>query len=262
MPQLYWQKFGTGKPIVLVHGWAMHTGIWRNFAQQLGQSMQVNCVDLPGHGYSNAIKEFNLDLVSKLLVESFDQPSACWLGWSMGANIVLAIAKRFPERVNSLIFLAGNPCFTAKPNWFGVVPKILETFAQNVMHEKKMALAKFLALQIRGVANAKTLFHRIEEALNECDIPQISTLQDALNLLACVDQRSDLAKITCPSLMILGKRDNLVPSAICSKMQALAPRCNVHVLEKSGHLPFLSEAEVVTQLINNFIAEYSLKLNS
>ncbi|MBS4051006.1 MAG: pimeloyl-ACP methyl ester esterase, partial [Methylomonas sp.] len=34
----------------MLHGWAMHTGVWRDFARRLAEYYQVICVDLPGHG--------------------------------------------------------------------------------------------------------------------------------------------------------------------------------------------------------------------
>ncbi len=86
-----------GKPIVLVHGWAMHTGIWREFAKQLAQNYRVTCIDLPGHGRSEAIDPFTLERISDELVDAIPDPSSCWLGWSLGATVVLDIAARYPE---------------------------------------------------------------------------------------------------------------------------------------------------------------------
>ena len=42
----------------------------------------------------------------------FPSEGCCWLGWSLGATVVLDIASRYPERVSSLVLLAGNPLFT------------------------------------------------------------------------------------------------------------------------------------------------------
>ena len=58
MSKIHIETFGTGQPIVLVHGWAMHTGIWRDFAITLSNFYRVICVDLPGHGRSEAIADF------------------------------------------------------------------------------------------------------------------------------------------------------------------------------------------------------------
>jgi len=66
--KIYLETYGKGKPIVLVHGWAMHTGIWREFAKQLALNYQVTCIDLPGHGRSEKIDPFTLERISDELV--------------------------------------------------------------------------------------------------------------------------------------------------------------------------------------------------
>ena len=50
MVKIYQYSIGQGPTIVLVHGWAMHSGIWQDFAEQLAKQYQVICLDLPGHG--------------------------------------------------------------------------------------------------------------------------------------------------------------------------------------------------------------------
>ena len=110
----------------MVHGWAMHSGIWRDFAKLLAQNHQVTLVDLPGHGRSKKIDSFTLEQISEALVNAMPDESSCWLGWSLGATVVLDIANRFPERVNSLVLLAGNPFFTQTPEWSGMAIELLD----------------------------------------------------------------------------------------------------------------------------------------
>ena len=45
MNKIHRQTFGKGKPIVLVHGWAMHGGIWRGFAEQLAENSSRGLVN-------------------------------------------------------------------------------------------------------------------------------------------------------------------------------------------------------------------------
>lgn len=50
---LHVETLGSGAPLVLLHGWGMHGGIWSDLAAELAEHHQVHCVDLPGHGFSN-----------------------------------------------------------------------------------------------------------------------------------------------------------------------------------------------------------------
>ena len=63
------EVYGTGDPIVLLHGWAMHTGVWREFAKKLAQNYQVICLDLPSHGHSDYLEKFTLENISQALIE-------------------------------------------------------------------------------------------------------------------------------------------------------------------------------------------------
>ena len=82
MVKIHQQSLGQGPTIVLVHGWAMHSGIWKDFAEKLAQHHRVICLDLPGHGQSEALEDFNLADISAALVAAVPEGQFCWLGWS------------------------------------------------------------------------------------------------------------------------------------------------------------------------------------
>ncbi len=52
MAGLHVEVTGQGEPLVMLHGWGMHGGLWSGAAEQLSQHFTVMAVDLPGHGYS------------------------------------------------------------------------------------------------------------------------------------------------------------------------------------------------------------------
>ncbi len=49
---LHVDTYGSGAPLLLIHGWGMHGGMWGGVAEKLAQYFRVMAVDLPGHGYS------------------------------------------------------------------------------------------------------------------------------------------------------------------------------------------------------------------
>jgi pimeloyl-ACP methyl ester carboxylesterase len=49
---LHVEMRGTGAPLLLIHGWGMHGGMWSAVAENLAQDFRVMAVDLPGHGFS------------------------------------------------------------------------------------------------------------------------------------------------------------------------------------------------------------------
>ena len=49
------ESVGRGRPLVMLHGWAMHSGLWFPLLPRLIERYRMHLVDLPGHGYSDAL---------------------------------------------------------------------------------------------------------------------------------------------------------------------------------------------------------------
>ncbi len=255
MARIHQQTFGEGKPIVLVHGWAMHSGIWRDFAEQLAQNYRVTCIDLPGHGRSEKIADFTLERLSGALVDAVADESSCWLGWSLGASVVLEIAKRFPGRVNSLILLAGNPSFIRTARWPGMKAGLLDAFAAQLNEDCQATLLRFLSLQVKNLPDHKALLRTLKAAVLECAAPGNETLQGGLDILKHSDLRPVLSDTSVPVSVILGAHDTLVPVNAGQNMQELAPRITLNIIDKAGHVPFLSHPQDVLAIISRFMDE-------
>ena len=255
MTKIHQQTFGKGKPIVLVHGWAMHSGIWRDFAEQLAQNYQVTCIDLPGHGRSKKIDSFTLERISEALVNAVADESSCWLGWSLGATVVLDIAKRFPERVNSLVLLAGNPAFTQTAQWPGMNVGLLDDFADKLNEDCQATLLRFLSLQVSNLPDYKILLRTLKSAVWNVTHPIMKPCKVAWRYSKSADLRPVLSGASVPVSVILGTRDTLVPVSAGQNMQELAPDITLNIIDKAGHVPFLSHPQEVLAIISRFMDE-------
>ncbi|WP_411728044.1 pimeloyl-ACP methyl ester esterase BioH [Methyloglobulus sp.] len=253
MTKIHTETFGQGKPIALVHGWAMHSGIWRLFAKELAKFYQVTLIDLPGHGRSEAIMPFTLETVSKALVDAVADVNNCWLGWSLGAEVVLEIARRFPERVNSLVFLAGTPCFVQKGLWPGMDRQVLDSFAESLKQDSQTTLLRFLSLQVTDLVDQKVALQELKALVFESPAPDPQTLQEGLNILKQADLTAEFASLKIPVAVILGELDTLVPIAVAGKMQGLLPGIDLTVIERAGHVPFLSHQQAVVKAVCHFM---------
>jgi len=189
-----------------------------------------------------------------LLAEAIDEPECCWLGWSLGASIVLDIARRYPERVKSLILLAGNPHFLKTPDWPGMSEPVLDGFAENLRQNTSATLLRFLSLQINtDLPEQNAVLKDLKHAVQQCPSPDWPTLQGGLQILKTADFRETLADLNKPVSVILGDRDTLVPVAIGQKLLALSPNIQLTVLHKAGHVPFLSHTQEVLSAIHAFM---------
>jgi pimeloyl-[acyl-carrier protein] methyl ester esterase len=251
--KIHLETYGEGKAIVLVHGWAMHTGIWREFAKQLAQSYRVICIDLPGHGRSELIDPFTLERISAELIEAVPEQNCCWLGWSLGATVVLDVAARYPERVSSLVLLAGNPSYTQTEQWPGMKVRLLDDFAGHLHKNCQATLLRFLSVQVSGLADHKAFLKKLKTAVFECDAPDADTLQGGLAILKHADLRPVLSGLNIPVSVILGSLDTLIPVAVGQKMQQLLLGLELNIIDRAGHVPFLSHSRETETIISLFM---------
>ena len=104
---------GQGPELVLLHGWAMHSGIWGGLVDVLATGFRVHLVDLPGHGINRHIPlSRDLDELACMILSSV--PQAIWMGWSLGGLVTLAAALAQPEKVQKAILVSATPSFSEK----------------------------------------------------------------------------------------------------------------------------------------------------
>lgn len=253
MTRVHTETYGQGEVVVMIHGWAMHSGVWREFAQKLAEHCQVICVDLPGHGRSESIEPFSLHRISDALLKAIPVQKFTLLGWSLGATVAMAMAERFPERVKSLIVLAGNPHFIEKQDWPGVKAETLDGFAELLKTDVQQTLIRFLALQVNGLSHGKHLLQTLKLAMQECPPPCAEVLLAGLDILKTSDLREFMLRNHLPVSMILGDKDRLIPTASAQVLQQLNSQIEVHVLESAGHAPFLSHPEPLISAITRML---------
>lgn len=251
--KLHCEVYGQGQPVVMLHGWAMHSGIWREFAQQLSRQYRVMCLDLPGHGVSEVAEPFELPVIAEALYAAIDAAEFHLLGWSLGAAVALKMAALQPDRVKKLILLAGNPHFVQATDWPGMPGETLDDFAGLLATGVQPTLARFLALQVNGLAHGKHLRRRLSASLGESPAPSEAVLRSGLQILKTADLRAELAGLPQALAVILGERDRLVPAELADKLRQLRPDIQLSLLPGAGHAPFLSHPDQLVEMIHGFI---------
>lgn len=247
---------GQGAPLVILHGWGMHGGIWQGLARELAKEFTVHNIDLPGHGYSAAGNErFTLDSVVDALDARFPGPLNL-LGWSLGGMIAQHWAARAPQKVRRLALLASTPCFTNRADWaLGMAPETLAQFAAGLEQDSAVTLRRFLALQVRGCDNERTLLGTLRAQLASRAAPSPAALRGGLNILRDADLRAAASGIIQPSLLITGGRDKLTPPGASRWLAETLPDAHLTEIATAGHVPFLTHPEEVTSRIMEFLRE-------
>ena len=64
MNRLHVERMGAGPDLVMIHGWAMHSGIWNGVRDLLAARYRLHLVDLPGHGQSPAWASYSFEEIT------------------------------------------------------------------------------------------------------------------------------------------------------------------------------------------------------
>lgn len=249
---IYFSSQGVGHDVVLLHGWALHGGVWQRVAQALAEEYCVHLPDLPGHGRSAAVSTFMLDEIVESLHNCFPLPVQV-VGWSLGGLIAAHWARRYPQHIKSLTLVASSPYFIRQPDWpHAQAAETVNQLAQQLDQQFDTTIQRFLALQTLGSDSAKTTLAALRELVFAHGRP--SGLLAALQLLQNTDYRPHLADITVPTLVLAGARDALTPLAAAQTWANGVADGRLQVFPQASHAPFLSHETEFLQALRPFLA--------
>lgn len=242
--------------LVLLHGWGLHSGVWRDFLPLLTPHVHVRCIDLPGFGRSSAMTPpATLDGMVDAVMQAAPA-RAVWAGWSLGGLVALAVAARHPERVTALVLLAATPCFVQRGHWATAMPQAhFDAFLRAVRQDAGIALKQFLALQCKGSDTMKNDLRFLQETLRQQDLPAASALFAGLAVLGESDLRDRVTGLDVPLLALTGEHDGLVPAVVGAALQELDPHCAALVIAGAAHAPFVSHPVQCRDAVLTFIRE-------
>lgn len=265
MSGLHLERAGQGPALLLLHGWAMHGGIFAPLVERLAGGFTVLGVDLPGHGHSrDSALPLALDAVADALAvqlaalepEVPGASRALVAGWSLGGLAAIALAARHPARVRGLAMIAASPRFVSAPDWpAGMDPRVFELFGEELGRDYRGTLDRFLMLEAQGSAHLREELRFLRDAVYARGEPTPRALHEGLGLLHDGDLRHALPDLAIPSLWLVGCRDRLVSPQAMQAAAALAPRSRFTLFEHAGHAPFLTEPAAVAEALTVFAAD-------
>lgn len=254
------EKFGSGRPLVLIHGWGLSSAIWQNLTHELALQYQVIHVDIPGFGKSRPTPQANEYTIENLaaLIARVIPDSSIVLGWSMGGLIAQQIALLHPAKVEALLLVATSPYFVANSSWFGIKPNVLKMFKQQLAASSKQTIDRFLAIQAMGSDTAKDDIKQIRASLQNQAEPCNIALTEGLKLLENTDLRISIAAIQQPVLRLFGRLDSLIPFRVIEQIAQLQQNADIVIIEKASHAPFISHKKEFLDNLSKFLAKHGL----
>ena len=245
---------GQGPDLVLLHGWALHGGMWGPWLDELAPHARLHLLDLPGHGHSpwTGTPQGLSDLARA--VRPHVPRGATLLGWSLGGMIALEVARQDPGLLRALVLIATTPKFVASDDWeHGMQPAVLDGFASGLASDHRGTVQNFLALQTRGDERSLETLRLLRRNLEAHGPPDRRALEAGLEILRTTDLRDALPGIALPTLVIAGDHDRLTPAGAGRALAASLPQARYCEIPRSGHAPFLSHGPEVLREIQGFL---------
>ncbi len=254
---LTWYEAGRGKPLVLLHGWAMSAAVFREVVELLATGFRLLVPDLPGHGRSSPAARNNLagisDILMSWLAEVVHGPFGL-VGWSLGGMLSLEIARQQVLPVDRLVLVSTTPRFTLGDDWdFGLPLAQVRALSRNLERRFETTLADFFALSFAGEQiDSERLLTIRRFAVKRSSLPEQVAARGLLDVLATQDQRASLAAIQQPALILHGDQDRIAPVAAGQYLAEMLPRGNFISFAGIAHGPFLSQPMTAAAQIREF----------
>jgi Predicted hydrolases or acyltransferases (alpha/beta hydrolase superfamily) len=222
---------GEGEPLLLVHGLSGSGRWWRHNLPVLAQSYACHIIELVGYGVNRALRPTRLETAAEALaqfISTLPTGRANVLGHSMGGQICTYLAAQHPERVEKLVLAAAS----------GLVRSDVVRMAMRLPVAGHYAPLDFLPTLAMDALRAGPL----NLFLSTLDILSKDTTELA-------------QKITAPTLLIWGERDNLVPVAAGKAMEELIPNARFELIEGAGHVLMWDHPRTFNRLVLEFLKE-------
>lgn len=235
---LRFEVSGTGMPLLLVHGLVGSTRWWARNIDVFAEHFQVIAVDCPGFGANWTTRPFRIvETVSLLRAfvvhEAFEEFHL--IGHSLGGVVGSGLAVAVPDRIDRLV-LVDAAFLDASP---GVVRRLTGLVREAIRTPREL-FPVFLADMGRSGPAA---------------------LPSAAGQLLRHQWQGFLHQIECPTFVIWGEDDHVVPVSVGRQINNELPRSRLNVIPGVGHVPMWEAPETFNRLVLDFLESDGIGVN-
>ncbi len=251
--RVHYSVGGTGKVIVLLHGYLESSEVWESFAGKLSENFMVICIDLPGHGLSDVYgathtMEFMATVIKDLIV-SLGINKVFLAGHSLGGYVALAFLELFPELLSGYCLFHSQP-FADPPE---VIDKrkreieLVKAGKKNLMYPDNV-VRMFAPLNLEKFSDSLLKSKEIASRIpGEGIIAVLNGMMNRPSRLSVMEE----GRVPC--LWILGSMDSYIPCDTIQTKVNLPENAVLVVLKNSGHLGFIEEKDLSLKILSDFV---------
>ena len=231
--QIWYSSFGSGSPVILLHGGLGHSGNWGyQVPALLNRRYRVILIDSRGHGRSTRdARPYNYELMASDVLTVMDTlgiEKASLVGWSDGACIALVLAAKTPSRVAGVFFFACNmdPSGTKT---FEPTPALDRCFSRHAADYAELSATPD---QFKPFVEAVSLMQRTQ--------PNYSA--------------HDLAQISVPVAIVQSEHDEFIKRDHAEYLARNIPKAELIILHGVSHFAPLQRPEQFNNALLAFLA--------
>jgi pimeloyl-ACP methyl ester carboxylesterase len=244
--------YGSGKPVVLIHGFGEDSSIWKAQVEFLQKDFLLIVPDIPGSGKSDVLQKENVQItdyadILKTILDKEKITTCTMHGHSMGGYITVAFAEKYADRLNA----------------FGLIHSSAYADDEVKIETRKKAIA--FIQQNGSKAFLRTaipnLFYDAEKSKKVIDIliengnnflPQ-ALIQYYAAMIGRPDRTNMLKTFLKPILFIIGQHDKAVPFTHSLQQTYLPSHAHMHILRSSGHMGMYEETTKLNETLAGFL---------
>ncbi len=257
---------GSGPVLLLVHGMAGSSAMWRGVLPGLAQNFTVLAPDLPGHGASAKPRgDYSLGAFASSvrdLMVALGHERATLVGQSLGGGVVMQFAYQFPERTERLVLVSSGGLgqevnLLLRALTLPGSDLVLPIACTNWVHDAGLAIAGWL--RNVGFRPSPNLVQVWESYGSLADPETRAAFLHTLR--SVVDQSGQRVSATnrlylasrVPTLIVWGDSDHIIPVQQGYEAHEAIPGSRLEIFEGAGHFPHCEEPERFVKVLSDFM---------
>jgi pimeloyl-ACP methyl ester carboxylesterase len=252
---LAFDDHGSGRPVILLHGYPFNRTLWDSQVAALKDTFRVITPDLRGFGESETSAEpvtmtrMAQDIAR--LMDALDIQRPTIGGLSMGGYVVLAFYKQFPERVGALVLADTRPHPDTEEGKQLRARQREQILRDGMAETAHSMLPKLLTPET--ISTRPDLVKRIQDMI--MGTKPAGAAAALVAMAGREDQTELLAKITVPTLIVVGREDPITSVQDSQLMHERIAHSRLVILEDAAHVSNLEQVDSFNGVLKSFLSK-------
>lgn len=254
--------FGKGtRPMLFAHGFGCDQNMWRLITPAFEDDYRIVLFDYVGSGKSD-LQAYSPERYGTLdgyaqdvldICAALDLANIIYVGHSVSSVIGMLASIQEPQRFDRLVMIGPSPCYiNDHPAYVGGFERADITGLLDMMEKNYIGWTSFIAPVIMKNDERPELTGELEQSFCSTD-PKIARRFAEATFFS--DNRSDVPKVTVPSLILQCSDDAIAPLDVGSYLDRHLPDSTLRVMKATGHCPHISHPEETIELMKEYLAD-------